>query len=495
MLFFKRRFHLHSTTLRILMELLIWSRSQSSAFEYLSATTIMQKFLMYIFKRLHNPTKSAMRINEILKELTVSIIALMASSAAFKDGNSELYQSWITDFLTSVFTQLGNVDSTKEASCVSAIVAAAVRSLPESLQIEVVQNAVAQLFVLPGLQQVSLFDEVRGIVFAGAVCNLRPSVPLPVDAAQFIQKAQQYLDVAPNGDSSLYTSFVVATAVNRLATKGSNIDSYLSLCGFENRATFFTDSDIGAKPTFLLKLLVLRALILKGHPSGMSMLDSLLSSFETRTDLSAHILDSFFVLIDDNPYKWDSVLTKESFAVASPFWKQKIFSKMSPFLMQAELRNRQDNLKSTLYSGLILDILRHAAPALYLKDMESIIPVLLNSIQLSPTPKRVNDALQIMRVGIENSPQALSGNLHSIIDALVKLASRSHPNLSTGSEYLMIRLAAVDCLGKLPAANMPREVLVSIKDNVLRGLKVTLDDPKRVVRKAAGNARARWFNV
>lgn len=95
-------------------------------------------------------------------------------------------------------------------------------------------------------------------------------------------------------------------------------------------------------------------------------------------------------------------------------------------------------------------------------------------------------ALELVSLTVEQLPLVVKQHIQSILPTLLKL---SHANLD--SSTIQVRIAALDCLGRLPGA-LQSQVLMPYANMVIKELASVLDDRKRLVRIAAVDCRTTW---
>ncbi|KAJ3196784.1 hypothetical protein HDU67_003926, partial [Dinochytrium kinnereticum] len=290
---------------------------------------IFEMFMAFVLSRFEDTSRSTFLINEEVMLLVTNIVKEISESIFFAE-NRKTVSLQLLAFINSIFSKTGIVSTATESTYVSAIIGSVVRALDESSQTEAVAMAHSHLFVLPALNRAP-GERTRGIIFSGVISNLKPTVSLPFDALEYLAHARGYLEVnAPHDDYALSIIFTASTIVNRAAKKGSNLLEHLSACGWKDNSTFFSRSPDGSHIMMLSRVW------------GLDLLEALVDTLENTSDLASTITELFPVLIQENPSKWAYVLTKESFGVGSPFWKQKIFARVFPILMRCERDYRAD---------------------------------------------------------------------------------------------------------------------------------------------------------
>jgi len=168
-------------------------------------------------------------------------------------------------------------------------------------------------------------------------------------------------------------------------------------------------------------------------------------------------------------------------------------------------------------------IISNVPSELVLPELSTLLPLLLQSLDLSDQPAVKTATLETIAVIIATNPAALeeSGHVAALVRRLTGIAAFSvhgRPAISQkdASSFALqsapkqpaslthgtgdlprVRQLAVRCLFLMPGhiiggGSRPNPLLV-LKSDVLQGLRRVLDDPKRDVRREAVDARAAWI--
>ncbi|XP_054167417.1 uncharacterized protein LOC128964805 [Oppia nitens] len=123
---------------------------------------------------------------------------------------------------------------------------------------------------------------------------------------------------------------------------------------------------------------------------------------------------------------------------------------------------------------------------------QTLLPIILEAISEEKSNSNSSElshlaALDvILQILVEGNQDILGPSLKSTVNNCI--------NLSINSSYLKVRRSALNCLA-LIANNFNDSDLNSLRDEVIRRLKITLNDKKRLVRKSAVRARCQWIFV
>lgn len=274
-----------------------------------------------------------------------------------------------------------------------------------------------------------------------------------------------------------------------------------------------------------------KALVLRLAPSTTDILTSLLSllssSDETTSTTAAR---GFAVLLSD-----DDVLSPTNGANVRLLSKQRVFATVVPLISS---RIRQVNIAgndtttttSTTNNQLpthikpahltaLSGILSTIPPFLVMPELPTLLPLLLQSLDLQTTDSQAVRAATLETIAViirDNGVTVIDGcgHVQSLVTRLLNTAAyapSSHPASSATAKEQKhqpvnttpLRTEALKCLFLLahtPNTDAPAiaragklSPLLPVKGQVLRALRMVLDDPKRDVRKAAVDARGAWL--
>jgi DNA repair/transcription protein MET18/MMS19 len=278
-----------------------------------------------------------------------------------------------------------------------------------------------------------------------------------------------------------------------------------------------------------------KALALRLAPATSTILSQLLLLLSSTDALTSETAARGFSLIL-NP---DDVLSLQNGANIRLLSKQRVFSIVVP-MISSNFRNLPtsgDNASHmkpaylTALSGMLTSI----PPDLVLPELPSLLPLLLQSLDLSTdaaTSLPVKQAtLHTFSVLIRDNGGAdifhKTGHVSELVKRLLRTASLATARREGVPTASKVREMALKCLYLLPTSSTPSTTtsgasaddvdtalaaalnrptgskvsagasgvspLLPVKNMVLRELLTVLDDPKRDVRKAAVDARAAWL--
>ncbi|KAL4957379.1 RNAPII transcription regulator C-terminal-domain-containing protein [Aspergillus filifer] len=266
-----------------------------------------------------------------------------------------------------------------------------------------------------------------------------------------------------------------------------------------------------------------KALILRLAPSTTQILTSLLSLLSSPSERTSTAASrSFAILLRD-----DDVLSPTNGANIRLLSKQRVFTTLTPLISSKirEINVANNNTSEPSADGAgagthikpahltaLSSILSTIPPTLVMPELPTLLPLLLQSLDLQPdTSTKTSDStavrtatLQTLSVIIRESGVSVidsCGHVSSLVTRLLNTSS----NTPKGANPPRLRVDALRCLYLLAqppasaegapavAARGKLSPLLSVRKEVLRRLGFVLDDPKRDVRKAAVDARGAWL--
>ncbi|EAA63784.1 hypothetical protein AN1528.2 [Aspergillus nidulans FGSC A4] len=411
-----------------------------------------------------------------------------------------------------------------------------VRSLPRLKQDEVTKNIYA-LFALPEDFQPVPFaqspseDQRRTMILSTYLLaglpvdsKLPHSTPNMADLLSYLVKLS-IAETSPQIQLAILRH--IALLVNKFLPK-----SELEIANTLLNSFLFTDTTTALEPTpeavrtvFWLS----KALILRLAPTTTQILTSLLHLLSSPSEQTSTTASRGFAIL----LKDDDVLSPINGANIRLLSKQRVFTTLVP-LISTKIREININSSGTTMMAAEQDkaymkpahltalsgILSTIPPALVMPELPTLLPLLLQSLDLQTATRdsfAVRAAtLQTLSVIIrENGVGVIEecGHVQSLVTRLLKTAEHKPLPAASASEKTgegaavnapRLRVDALRCLFLLAqprnAENAPAVAkagklspLLPVRSQVLRALKVVLDDPKRDVRKAAVDARGAWL--
>ena len=181
----------------------------------------------------------------------------------------------------------------------------------------------------------------------------------------------------------------------------------------------------------------------------------------------------------------DEVLSTQNGAKIRLLAKQKVFSICVPFVA-TEFRTAKPATKSN-YLVALSGILKHIPTEVVMPEVETLLPLLLQSLDLGDTDVKVA-TIQTLTIVSQENPKVIEGHIVSLISRLLRCVTFPE------NKSARVRLDALLCLQTFPGRTKD-STLLPYKDKVTRVLQRVLDDPRRDVRKEAVGCRKAWSNM
>ncbi|GAW05993.1 ARM repeat-containing protein [Lentinula edodes] len=212
---------------------------------------------------------------------------------------------------------------------------------------------------------------------------------------------------------------------------------------------------------------------------------------------ASQFADVMFLLFDDEDIKWnaaksfgdivrtDTILTKQNHASIKMLYAQRFVGRTLPRIIDGA-KDPSEPGKQLSYLVALTSLISSIPKALYFHEMATLIPLLVRGLDLPDHDIRCQVIDTFLAVAEGDSPDIVSDHAPSLITTMLKNSSvENMPSVK-------VRVSALRYLGVLPSI-VRYDVLHPLKATVLKQLAVSLDDPKRAVRKEAVDARTKWF--
>lgn len=263
-----------------------------------------------------------------------------------------------------------------------------------------------------------------------------------------------------------------------------------------------------------------KALVLRLAPTTTDILKTLLSLLLSSDEVtSTTAARGFAVLLSD-----DEILSPTNGANIRLLSKQRIFTTVIPLISdrirQVNIAGNNNNNTTTpshikpAHLTALSGILSTIPPPLVMPELPTLLPLLLQSLDLQTADSQPVRAATLETLAViirDNGVPVIDecGHVQSLVTRLLNTAAYTPPPSSTPSSSrgavnnTRLRVEALKCLFLLahtPQTDAPAiaragklSPLLPVKGQVLRSLRMVLDDPKRDVRKAAVDAGGAWL--
>ena len=238
-----------------------------------------------------------------------------------------------------------------------------------------------------------------------------------------------------------------------------------------------------------IEFAISKGLLLRNSRSATTRITNLLNHLSNPTHGST-IARGFSTLLAP-----DEFLTRENHCRISKLHPQKLFALACPILTTA-YRTAPSTARSN-YVQALAGILAYLPYSIISAELPALIPLLLQSVDpsISPTttptaaldPAVQTTAIDTLTAILTHDPDTLATHAHSLV---ARLLAASKADASPEG----VRAAALACLALLPG-QLRREVVVPLRERVVRDLRGALDDARRGVRRAAVKCRVAWLGL
>lgn len=139
------------------------------------------------------------------------------------------------------------------------------------------------------------------------------------------------------------------------------------------------------------------------------------------------------------------------------------------------------------YLIALSNIIANVPKEILLPELPSLLPLLLQSLNLPSSILRANAINTLYVMIMESPPEIISTHLEHMIPNLLNQTELSPSNPAK------VRISSLRCLGILPV-QLKFGDIAEYQKLVIRRVGGILDDPKRAVRKEAVDCRHAWYS-
>lgn len=255
--------------------------------------------------------------------------------------------------------------------------------------------------------------------------------------------------------------------------KVSDLDRVVSYLEDKINNNLSANNDIKLKQhTVNFQIWMTKALVMRGYAKSQYFLENL-SHLLSHDELGQFTGEQYQILVS----KYEDILITENFCDVKIFYKQRVFE---------HLLRQNINFTKTMrqnYLIALVHLLEQIPEELLFLHLTELVPLLIESLSLS-NEHLVLWTLISLKLFLNTKHDVFSDNLQCVIPRLMQLSMH---------RIMGVRIAALECLAH--CANYPVILINPYKETVLDKLGIIIDDRKRLVRKAAVEARTRWYLV
>lgn len=224
----------------------------------------------------------------------------------------------------------------------------------------------------------------------------------------------------------------------------------------------------------VLWIWISKALVLRSHPQMVSFINQLISWFKCDL-LGSAAAGGISTIVEDSPKEFST----DGHACVKLLYRQRFFIETSPQLCKGY--NEASGGYKSNYLIALCSQLKYLPKMVLISELPSLLPIILQSLNHNVVDLQLA-VLTCLEEILNDDPSLLEDFLNDLVPQLLTLGLN-------GS--MKIKIHSLTCLAYL--CSIPGHFLLPLRQEVIQKLKPCLDDKKRLVRKAAVEARCKWF--
>ncbi|GAA5902120.1 hypothetical protein JCM8208_002481 [Rhodotorula glutinis] len=321
-------------------------------------------------------------------------------------------------------------------------------------------------------------------LFTSCLVAMRPTVALPT--ADLVTFLRSFLDRSLACQNEIQLVAVLHLLANSVNKRAQDVPDFIEQdlpAFFDAHVAPSSSPDVTRRTALRVWIWVAKGLIVRSDARGYAMVERVLALFHDET-LGRTAAASLGAIAEEK----DGVLGKDNFAVIRLLYKQRFFTFLLPKLVGS--CKEATGPGQTVYLAALSSLLQHLPKQLALTELPKLVPLLITSLDLPDAALRANvlDALSTL---VAEVPAELDNAISGIVAKVLRGLS-GETATAQGRAAVHLRLSSLAFLSVLPA-HIPYLSLHGQKATVLKELGRAIDDPRRDVRRAAVDARSRWF--
>lgn len=241
------------------------------------------------------------------------------------------------------------------------------------------------------------------------------------------------------------------------------------------------------KDSFETSIWIAKGLLVRVDPNGLTFLESLLSELTESEDtrFCRLISRSYAVLMSDleiftNETKSAKIISGVVNLNVRILYKQQIFEKTAPLLIENYLQSKKDEKKEIFLSTLSI-LIQNVSSKVINPHLKAVLPLVLSGLY-SHNSCILEASLLTLETAITESPELVQDDLHGLIKKLVDLGTKKMVVNKKSINSEKIRLLSLDCLLKI-LQGFDHAKISSLQFSLTQLLAPGLDDKRRSVRK------------
>ncbi|KAF7500053.1 hypothetical protein DV113_001944 [Geotrichum candidum] len=316
------------------------------------------------------------------------------------------------------------------------------------------------------------------ILFTAALAPIKKDVSLTVPAMDIINRVVEITGRTTDPALRLNYLRLISLVVNKWVPAKSDEIKVLADNLVKNFSSKNPQESLGSLEVFTW---ITKAFVIKADAYGFEF-TKILIELLADPKLGGFVSKALDIVGDD-----DAIFSKENNSVNRLLYKQRYFT----FVLDPLVNGFKSHVSSpdiqANYLVAMSGVLRHMPPKVISNDVPTFFPLLLQSLVIKDSKVR-EASISTITATLHESSEVVAQHLSSLIPQLLAAASEKT------SPSSKVRIAALNCLGEFPSS-IPRKDIESFRLSIIKGLSVPLDDKKRDVRRAAVNARQKYFEL
>lgn len=237
------------------------------------------------------------------------------------------------------------------------------------------------------------------------------------------------------------------------------------------------DSSCGSvRNALVLWIWISKALVLRSHPQMVPFINRLISWFKYDS-IGSEAAGGVSTIVEESP----KVFSTDGHAHVKLLYRQRFFIETSPQLCEGYNAASGDHKSNYLIA--LCSQLKYLPKTVLISELPSLLPIMLQSLHHYVMDLQLA-VLTCLEEILKDDPSLLKDFLNDLVPQLLTL-SLNGP--------MKIKIHSLTCLTYL--CSIPGHFLLPLRQEIIQKLKPCLDDKKRLVRKAAVEARCKWFLV
>ena len=316
------------------------------------------------------------------------------------------------------------------------------------------------------------------MLFTAALAPIKKDVSLTVPAMDIINRVVEITGRTTDPALRLNYLRLISLVVNKWVPAKSDEIKVLADNLVKNFSSKNPQESLGSLEVFTW---ITKAFVIKADAYGFEF-TKILIELLADPKLGGFVSKALDIVGDD-----DAIFSKENNSVIRLLYKQRYFT----FVLDPLVNGFKSHVSSpdiqANYLVAMSGVLRHMPPKVISNDVPTFFPLLLQSLVIKDSKVR-EASISTITATLHESSEVVAQHLSSLIPQLLAAASEKTSSSSK------VRIAALNCLGEFPSS-IPRKDIESFRLSIIKRLSVPLDDKKRDVRRAAVNARQKYFEL